>query len=308
MPARSTPFQQLVHHIQTQLAPTAEVFQSKMLVHRLTKKQREVDVFITSKIGEHTVNVSIECIEQKRPADVTWIEKQHARHQHLATDRLVLVSLSGFSQDALDLAEKLGVRCYTPEQARALDWTRMVGNEHLHLARYDFTPVNFWLDIETAEGPQRNEVGGVTMIIAKDGTGTLEQVVLQALNAKQFGSSAMSLMGDAERATLDFDLLVTDETFALDLAGDRHRVLNIRVKAKAKRTTSPIKLRAVDWNGIPAAFGGGTTVLGDTMLSVVEQAPGTVSTKIVVDGRELEMYERSDYDQSPARETAKTTD
>jgi hypothetical protein len=94
MPARSTPFQNLVAHIQTRLSAGASVEESALLRHRMTGEAREVDVVIRSSIGEHPVVVSVECIDQSRQADTTWIEQMKTKHDHLETDRLVLVSRS----------------------------------------------------------------------------------------------------------------------------------------------------------------------------------------------------------------------
>ena len=98
VPKRSNPFQQLVLHLQRVLSPGCTVEESAMLTHRITQSEREVDVVIRSVVGEHTVVISVECIDQGRPADVNWIEQMLAKHtaEWRATDRLVLVSRSGF--------------------------------------------------------------------------------------------------------------------------------------------------------------------------------------------------------------------
>ena len=112
-----------------------------MLTHRITQSEREVDVVIRSVVGEHTVVISVECIDQGRPADVNWIEQMLAKHAELPTDRLVLVSRSGFYAPALVLASAKGVYTYTPERAVEAPWTEIVGKEsELWIARYDFTP------------------------------------------------------------------------------------------------------------------------------------------------------------------------
>lgn len=131
MPARSTPFQKLVHHIQAQLAEGHSVQESAMLRHRLTGEEREVDVVIRSAVGEHPIVVSIECIDRKRRADSTWVEQMKAMHEHLETDRLVLVSRSGFYKPALSLAASLGIATYTPDEATppGLDQTRRPGSD-----------------------------------------------------------------------------------------------------------------------------------------------------------------------------------
>ena len=83
MPPRSTPFQKLVLHIQQQLAEGASVVESAMLRHRGTGSEREVDIVVRATAGEHTVVIGLECIEQGRPADQTWVEQMKAKHEHL---------------------------------------------------------------------------------------------------------------------------------------------------------------------------------------------------------------------------------
>lgn len=71
MPARSTAFQKLLVHLQTQLASGCEVRESGFLKHRRRATPREVDVVVRSTVGEHEVVIAIEAIEHKRPGDVT---------------------------------------------------------------------------------------------------------------------------------------------------------------------------------------------------------------------------------------------
>jgi hypothetical protein len=93
MPPRSTPFQKLVLHVQEQLADGASVVESAMLRHRGTGGLREVDIVVRATVGEHTLVIALECVEQSRPADQTWVEQMKAKHEHLETDKLILVSL-----------------------------------------------------------------------------------------------------------------------------------------------------------------------------------------------------------------------
>ena len=44
---------------------------------------------------------SIEVVERSRRADITWVEQEIAKHRRLPTNRLVLVSKSGFSENAI---------------------------------------------------------------------------------------------------------------------------------------------------------------------------------------------------------------
>ena len=100
--------------------PTASVIESAPLVHRLTGEKREVDVVVRATVGEHPLVISLECIDHSRAADVTWVEQMKSMHDHLETNRLVLVSRSGFSEQALTLARSLGISTYTPDEACAV--------------------------------------------------------------------------------------------------------------------------------------------------------------------------------------------
>ena len=60
----------------------------------------EVDVVIEGLFeGEH-LTLSVEVVEHGRPVDVTWVQRQIARHEYLPTNKLLLVSRSGFSKNA----------------------------------------------------------------------------------------------------------------------------------------------------------------------------------------------------------------
>jgi len=80
-----------------------------MLKDLVTGAEREVDICIEKDIAEHKVIISIECIDQARPADVGWIEKMKAKHDRLSTNLLALVSKSGFSKEANKVATIYGI-------------------------------------------------------------------------------------------------------------------------------------------------------------------------------------------------------
>src|SRR5918994_4742947 len=78
MPKRTNSFQRLVAIVEDQLQPLGvEVTESKEFRDSVTGKLREVDIAIGTKVGVHSVTIGIECIDHKRPAAVTWIERIH---------------------------------------------------------------------------------------------------------------------------------------------------------------------------------------------------------------------------------------
>lgn len=99
-----------VAHYQKLLTGSATVTESKPLLDRRTGTMREVDVCIESTVGGHPVVVSVECRDHGRPADVSWVEQMKAKHEHLATNALVLVSRSGFTKEASAVAKAEGIQ------------------------------------------------------------------------------------------------------------------------------------------------------------------------------------------------------
>jgi len=102
MPARTTEFQTIVHFVRKHTADAGvTVTESKMLHDRHLDVDREVDIVIEGIFDGEPSVTSIEVIEHGRPAAVTWVEQQIAKHRYLPTNRLVLVSRSGYSKTAL---------------------------------------------------------------------------------------------------------------------------------------------------------------------------------------------------------------
>jgi len=285
MPARSTPFQKLLLHLQTQLSPGCVVTESAFLEHRTTKSPREVDVVIRGTVGEHKVVVSIECIEHERAADVTWVEKMLKKHQHLETTNLLLVSLSGFSKDAVVLAASEGAEAYTPEEASKLDWARIVGTTHVTLARFDIAV----LRVEAIVGETgRTELPGRLALFDRGGTSisTLADMVAQTAASDGYQSQIEPFLVDVSEAKLNLHMVLAGERF-LSPGEPASQVREVFAVLKAVRSSTDIPLTSLTWRETPAAFGRAQTAFGDTTLTVVEPEPGQVHIQVLADGKPL---------------------
>ncbi len=296
MPVRSTPFQKLVHHIQQQLSDGASVVESEMLRHRGTGHECEVDIVIRSVVAEHPVVVSIECIEHSRPADRPWVEKMKAKHEHLETNKLVLVSLSGFYEPAINLAAFYGITTYTPAEACTANWTEIVGQTNLFVARYDFTPEMMYLVLESTNGLTLLPAGPSTRIRRPDLSvdGNLGELVSFVLHHQAFARPALDGIKHDGDGTIDFEFKIDKPLLALDEEGREHPVVAVQLKVKSRRRTSPLEITSLTWKDTPVAFGHGQTVLGDTLITVVEKAPGQMDARVVIDGKSMDIYYRED--------------
>jgi len=127
MPKRTNDFQRLIYLIRINLADGAKVSESKMMRDRLTKRFREVDVVVEGKVGSQRVFVSIECRDHQRVADVGWVDAMKAKHDRLDTNALLLVSRSGFTQEARDVASKYGIEVFSLEDIDKKDIPALLG-------------------------------------------------------------------------------------------------------------------------------------------------------------------------------------
>jgi hypothetical protein len=118
MPQRSTPFQAIVRLVRQHFAQAGvTVTESKLLRDAVLDIEREVDIVIEGEFDGEPMVVSVEVIEHGRVATLPWVEQMLGKHRSLPTNRLLLVSKSGFSGNALAAIEREAgrVQALTPE-------------------------------------------------------------------------------------------------------------------------------------------------------------------------------------------------
>lgn len=99
---RSTPFHAIVRLVRQQLAqPGVTVTESKFLRDTVLGIEREVDIVVEGEFDGEPMVISIEVIERGRSATLSWVQEMIAKHRGLPTNRLLLVSKSGFTRNAL---------------------------------------------------------------------------------------------------------------------------------------------------------------------------------------------------------------
>ncbi|MEV0355036.1 restriction endonuclease [Nocardia sp. NPDC050697] len=116
MPKRTNLFQQVVTVIHEHLADGVTVEESAMLTNRRTGRKREVDVVLRSKSGGYEFLIGIEATSRRRgPASTPWVEAMIGKHQNLPTNKVILVSESGFTEQARELAIQENMVPISPE-------------------------------------------------------------------------------------------------------------------------------------------------------------------------------------------------
>ncbi len=184
MPKRTTPFQAMVRIVREHYAqPGVTVTESKFLRDAVTGIEREVDVVIEGEFDGEPMVIAAEVIEHKRPATLTWVEQMLRKHRDLPTNRLLLVSKSGFSAKALSLIETEAGRvdALTPELVE-VDGSAVV--KRLYVDNVNYSPTRCIVHVRS--GGERIAVEGepLTDVYAVDGTllGPLSYLVQDAVN------------------------------------------------------------------------------------------------------------------------------
>jgi hypothetical protein len=118
VPRRSNLHQAAIYYVKRHYAPAdVVVTESRMLYDRDSGEDREVDIVMEGNLGDERVTISIEVKAEKRRMGAPWVETMLRKHERMPTDKLVLVSWSGFSAPALRKVESQGGRvvALTPE-------------------------------------------------------------------------------------------------------------------------------------------------------------------------------------------------
>ena len=181
MAKRSNPFQKFVYlltknsrtgiarllasRLKQQLGSEFEVLESEEPPHDITGTPREIDVVIKNK-GVAILLIGIECRSwKKKPQDVTWVEQAVTKHKHLGVGATVLVSSTGFTKEARDLAEHYGIKLMSMTEALDEDWTEFTqGLKTLYWATFKLTPETIYshLKIESDNPSGQTRVGQST--------------------------------------------------------------------------------------------------------------------------------------------------
>jgi hypothetical protein len=184
MPRRSTPFQAIVRLVRQHFAgPGVTVTESRFLRDAVLDVEREVDIVIEGELDGEPMIISIEVIERSRPATLPWVQEMIQKHRDLPTNRLLLVSQSGFSQSAQAAVDRQAgrVQAVTPEVIE-VDGQAVVKRLYLDGITYSATGCNVHVEFEG----ERVVVSGQpdTDIYVKDGAllGPLAYLVHEAIH------------------------------------------------------------------------------------------------------------------------------
>ncbi len=273
MPHRTNQFQRVIASIHSQLDNKAVVTESKMLQELTTGNEREVDIVIESDVSGCNIIVSIECTARSRPISVEWVERMWAKHRSLPTNKLILVSKSGYYRSALTKAKELKVDTFNLEQAKEVDWTAIVNKVQRVVLRA--------LDTKTfAFAESKDDAGDVTMFALSrehllrtpDGKASTSvgEVVDAVLANKTINAHTIDLIDENDEKSFAISIPFAPGVHTVNAEGNREEIGMLHILLAATRSATPIVLTSGVYKGYQVAYGESEGKPGELLLTIIE--------------------------------------
>lgn len=150
-------FERLVGRIEEMACPLGAIVRSPDRVRDLTTgRLREVDASIRYRVGTTDLLITIECRKRSRRADDTWIEQLATKKSKIGAAKTIAVSSSGFSQSAIETAERFGIEIRVLSEVSQVDMQRWLADRPfmLHtriLSNIAVTAVSWGVDSEAGK-------------------------------------------------------------------------------------------------------------------------------------------------------------
>lgn len=284
MPKRTNAFQHLIARIERSLNLNGiNVTESKEFIDSSINEIREVDVVIESIQENHPFVISVECTgvsENSRPATVEWVEQMWGKHSTLPTNKLILVSKTGFTKTAKKKAAFWNIETLSVIDAEQLDWASKI-REATNVQMISFLipyPTAITVIFNQTEGDELNlENINLQESILHDQNGSLNKTIYQAVDGWLKDPSVIEAI--SEKAFTDADTLIefTRELkpgiHIFDINGQSKSIAAIKVKAKSRKHVNEIKLTHNSYGNAAIAHGTGFTFGRDSAI-VFTQLPG----------------------------------
>jgi hypothetical protein len=275
MPKRTNKFQRLVYVIHQQLHENALVTESKFLKNRKTGTKREVDIVIEVTNGEYKLVISVEIIAHRRKAGLEWINKMSGKHQHLPTDKLILVSASGFVKDAIKEAELNGIEIMTLTEAENSNWTVIVNKlKELFQAQLTFMPELCRVVLHTKYGQADNPVASHQLMLynsANEALGTIEQVFKDFTSNKDVMNQIYNLENRMNISCFELNIPVPEGSYLHDTRNEPVAVSSLVITGQLKFSIEAVSLKHYQYGKAQISVGETEVNKEKMLLTVVER-------------------------------------
>lgn len=253
-----------------------------MLTDRVNGEQREVDILVVAAAGGYTVQIGIEVISWARPADTPWIEKMRAKHDNLSTDKLVLVSESGFYEPARRKADFYGIEVLTLEEANEADWPLIATLTATGV--FEVMTISF----EVAGVLQKNDgsreqisIPLVASFSTPEGPVTIDHFVRSILDRQDVRDVLRQNVSPDQSYDFWLSYSHPDGLWRCEEVGKGGQFTELRVGLKVLNSASPVRFASGKFRSVP--FVSGTSTSGKPVQFVLAKNPDGSSSGYLID-------------------------
>ena len=115
-------FEELVFQIQKNFAQDSEVKLDDSILGQDSKQSRQIDISIRKAVGQYNMLIVIDCKDYKEPVDVKDIGEFSAVLKDTRANKGAMISSSGFTKAALEMAKTYGIDALRLVDTKSLDW------------------------------------------------------------------------------------------------------------------------------------------------------------------------------------------
>jgi hypothetical protein len=115
-------FEKVAAQFEKTLAPNAKVMHNDKIKGINSKKDRQIDISIRSRIGPHEILIIAECKKYKNKIDLPDVEAFVAKLRDVKASKGVIISNAGFTDGAITLAKNSFIDLCSLFDAENKDW------------------------------------------------------------------------------------------------------------------------------------------------------------------------------------------
>ncbi|KKW16912.1 MAG: Restriction endonuclease [Parcubacteria group bacterium GW2011_GWA1_50_14] len=115
-------FERVVHEIQRELTPDANVELGEKIIGSTSKIPRQIDISIRRNVGQFNILIAIECKDLQAPVDVKDLDGFITVVKDIGAHKGAVVSSSGFTPGAIEQAKNHGIDTFRLIDTDSIDW------------------------------------------------------------------------------------------------------------------------------------------------------------------------------------------
>ena len=247
---------------------------------------------IETQVAGHRLVVSIECRDHVRKQAVGWVDEMHAKHSRLPTDHLVLVSSSGFTSQALRVAESYNISTIVPNELteeRAVEIGARISR--VWLGNVQLVQVNeVRTTVSAIEEPITvpPELGDMPIFIKTGAVVGRMKDIVHSIVTSNYSTGQISLNPPDNIDSMDLHLdnlrvVVNGETYATYLRipdGDLSELHRITLTGNVQHIKSDVSMRHGQFQQIVYSWGEAVLEGKLTLIVATEAADGSATVSL----------------------------